>query len=506
MREYVVTVNDINSWDQGLWDELTKHNSTVGYIPIRPVSVLNERPFNDWSAHFALTDAEAKKLKLDPRIKNVELLAELRPGIEKRFNELREGVYDKSFTINNTMKNWGLIRGSYVQDPFNGQSSLQTQFDTYNLEGEGVDLVIVDSGVEAGHPEFAVNKDGTGGTRVVDFNWASLGVPGTLTSAQMNGYLGDADGHGSNCASIACGNTCGWASKAHIYSIRIFAGYSIRTGAYLPAQDSNIAFDLVRAFHLQKIAQGNTRPTVCTNSWGWRATYGGIVGTTWRGNYYPGQSGSQFGQVNYYHPYNIPYVDQSVDNAAAAGVIFTGAAGNYYHKIDVPGGIDYDNSWNYQNVETVYYHRGSSPTSAPSMINVGALDNSATEQKAVFSETGPRVDIYSPGVMIMGAYANKSYQTPAVADPRAPGYYLNKISGTSQATPNCAGVVCCLLGARPSATIAQVKAWLTEVSVKDSLVEGTATYSNTRNLQGGNNRILHRPLGKGNLRGWMSST
>ena len=508
MREYIISVADPSVWDT-LWDELTVDGLGDNFIPTRAVQVLNDRPFNDYQAHFNLTDAEADLIRKDPRIQTIELQADLRTNVYKKFNTIRHGIYDKSFSINNTMKNWGLIRASSEANPFGALTALETDFNTHDLEGEGVDLVVVDTGVEAGHPEFAVNADGTGGSRVIDFNWASLGVSGCPTSAQVNGYLGDADGHGSNCASIAAGNTCGWASKANIYSIRIFSGYSIRTGQYLPAINSDIAYDLVRAFHLKKIQDGITRPTVCTNSWGYYATYSGITATYWRGMLYPGGSGATYGQVNYYHPYSgIEYLNNSVDNCAAAGVILCGAAGNYRHKVDKPGGIDYNNYWVYgNNVENIYYHRGMSPTCAPSMINVGALDNASIDQKVYFSETGPRVDVYSPGVMIMGAYANKSYQTVAVQDPRASGYYLNKISGTSQATPQVAGVVCCLMSVRPNATTDQVKAWLYDQSTKNALVEGNDTsYSSSNCLQGAENRLLRKPFNKSSLRGWMSST
>lgn len=249
MREYIVTVDDPSVWDT-LWDELTTNGLGDNYIPKRGVEVINERPFNEFCAHFRLTDAEAVLLKNDPRIKHVELKGDLQEGVERVFNTIRPGKYDKTFTIDNTMKNWGLIRSSSVSNPFaGGVSSLQTEFDTFNMEGEGVDIVVMDSGVEPNHPEFAVNPDGTGGSRVIDFDWHSLGVPGTPTGASIGGWLGDADGHGSNCASIAAGNTCGWASKANIYSLRIFAGYSIRTGAYLGAVDSDLGFDIVKAFH-----------------------------------------------------------------------------------------------------------------------------------------------------------------------------------------------------------------------------------------------------------------
>jgi Subtilase family len=495
--EYIVTVADPKVWDE-IWDTMTQDGLSDNYIPERALPVLNERPFNDYSAHFDLTDDEAALLRQDSRILAVELQADQQPGIEKRFRGQRFGNYDRHPTTTTAaMKNWGLLRCTSAQDPFGTATSLQTNYN-FNLDGTGVDIIVVDTGVEQDHPEFARNADGTGGSRVVDFNWASLGVPGTPSSASIGGYLGDSDGHGSNCASIAAGNTCGWASGAAIYSIRIFGGSSIRTGAYLGVISSDVAFDLVRAFHLKKIAEGNTRPTVCTNSWGYYQYYSGMQSVTFRGNTYPATSYSYaYGQVTSVHGARITYVDSAVENCAASGVIMIGAAGNYRHKIDVPGGEDYNNYWSgiYGNV---YYHRGSSPTASPSMINVGATDstlsNPPVERKAYFSETGPRVDIYAPGVMIMGAYANSSYVTAPVADPRKAGYYLNKISGTSQATPQVAGYVACLLQLRPHYTVNDIKTFINNNCNVDKLTEGAVQWNNFYSLQRGENRYLKMPF------------
>ena len=41
----------------------------------------------------------------------------------------------------------------------------------YNCIRKDVDAVIVDGHVNPDHPEFAVNVDGTGGSRVNQFNW-----------------------------------------------------------------------------------------------------------------------------------------------------------------------------------------------------------------------------------------------------------------------------------------------------------------------------------------------
>lgn len=494
-KEYIITVNDPMVWNE-VWDLFTTGGLGDNFIPNRPVDVINERPFNDYVAHFSLTDAEAAELKQDPRFASVELKAELRDDAEKGFLGVRRHKFDKSNSVDNTMKNWGLLRSTQTANPFNTSLSVTGDYN-YNLDGTGVDIIVMDSGVMAGHPEFAVNADGTGGSRVVNFDWSSLGVPGVPSGASIGGYLGDSDGHGSHCASIAAGNTCGWAPGAAIYSLRIFSGPDTLTGSSLGEIDSSLAFDLVRAFHLRKINQGNTRPTICTNSWGWRSGYSGINFTVWRGTQYNITSRSPtYGQINSLHPLMLNYVNVSADNAAAAGVIMVGAAGNYFHKIDVPGGIDYNNYYRRSGVagssgEDIYYHRGSSPTCAPSMISVGAIDNTTTEQKVGFSETGPRVDIYAAGVAVMAAHNRFG----AVADSRNSAYHLKKLSGTSMACPQVTGVLACVLQARPNMTIAEAKAFIAEHSVKNALqVTGAENYSNQRSLQGGNNRILKTPF------------
>lgn len=507
-KEYIITVSDPAIWDH-VWDLFTQGGLGDNYIPQRPVDVINERPFNDYIVHFALTDSEAAELMKDPRFASVELKASLQDDVEKGFLGIRRHKFDKTNTIDNTMKNWGLLRSTNSSNPFASSLSVTTDYN-YNLDGTGIDIIVMDSGVMANHPEFAVNADGTGGSRVVDFDWSSLGVPGVPSAASIGGYLGDSDGHGSNCASIAAGNTCGWAPGAAIYSIRIFDGGDTIINQYLGAIDSDLAFDLVRAFHLRKISQGNTRPTICTNSWGYRSSYSLMQYTVWRGTQYNNTSrSSAYGQVNGNHPYILNYLNVSVDNAAAAGVIMVGAAGNYYHKIDILGGQDYDNYYRYNYFdlyyEDIYYHRGSSPTCASSMITVGAIDNTATEQKAVFSECGPRVDVYAPGVMIMAAYDNAPYVTNAVPDPRNSSYHLNKLSGTSMACPQVTGMLACVLQARPSMTTAEAKSFITEHSVKNSLqVSGVESYSNQRSLQGGHNRILKTPF-TSSVRGGINS-
>ena len=503
MKEYIITVKDPAVWDTGLWDELTTDGLGDNFIPSRSIEVLNERPFNEFMAHFNLTDEEATEIRQDDRIAFVELQADLHPEVKKEhFGTRATATYDKSNSTTAIMKNWGLLRSSRPTNPFASSTAVSTGF-TYNLDGTGVDIIVMDTGVNPGHPEFAVNADGTGGSRVIDFNWASLGVPGTASASSIGGYLGDSDGHGSHCTGIAAGNTHGWAPGAAIYSLRIFGGNNIMGGGYLGAINSDIAFDIVKQFHLTKQAAGNMRPTICTNSWGYRSTYSGMTSTVYRGVSYPGSSAnSARGQVNYLHPYVVNYLDVSATSCSNAGVILVGAAGNYKHKIDVPGGLDYDNYYT-GSYGTTYYHRGSSPTRADGFINVGAIDNTTTEQKVYFSETGPRVDVYSAGTSIMSALSLNYSST--VADPRNSTYRLGKISGTSMACPQVTGVLATVLQARPSMTPAEAKQFLIDSSIKNTLVEGSSTsYSSTTYLQGGNNRILKTPFTSPN-RGGITS-
>ena len=150
----------------------------------------------------------------------------------------------------------------------------------------------------------------------------------------------------------------------------------------------------------------------------------------------------------------------------------------------------------------------SSPTNAVEMICVGATaSNDNFDTKVNFSETGPRVDLYAPGDGIMGAYANKSYNTAAVQDPRNPLYFLNKVSGTSQATPQVAGVMCMFAQLNPSITKTQMLNELNKYALVDVMDTGTddTDYTNIRGLQGGPNVLLQNPYVSPN-RGGITST
>lgn len=525
-REYIVTLRDPDDWDQ-FHEEMVKADN-VPHIPDRPVDCSNERPFSDRQTHYLLTDDEAAALRIDPRVLLVELDPSEIPELSFRTTGSRYGTYDNSNLLAANMKNWGLLRSSSVSNPFSSTTTINGNYN-FNLTGQGVDLVVIDTGIAEGHPELARNADGSGGSRVVDFDWTTLGVAGVTALAGgsgIKGFLGDCDGHGTNCATIAAGNTCGWAKDVRIYSIRAIPGgdtdTDIVTGNTLGLINISLVFDLVKAFHLSKPigAAGYRRPTICTNSWTFTTAYSGMQQTQWRGTTYTTLSpNATYGQLGTYHESRYSTMDVAAAEAMAAGVIVIGAAGNSSHKADIVGGLDYNNYWR-SSGGVWYYHRGGTPGSSTatlsgkawSSICVGALDRSSVERKANFSNTGPRVDIYAPGYFIMGG-AGPDYTS--VLDPRDGGgtYRLGKLTGTSQATPQVAGMLACLAQARPWMGQDSARNWLLANSILNTLNEnpaGGTGYTNQYYLQGGNNRIAHMPYNSatamsisGALRGTM---
>jgi hypothetical protein len=482
-------------------------------IPARLVNITNNMPFSEHNSVAMLTDEEALALMSDLRIREVHLdPKEL--GVKKRTTGIRPGTYSKNIAPNSNYKNWGLVRSNSTVSNFpSGYSTTTTSF-TFNLDGTGVDIIIVDTGVEPNHPEFAVNVDGTGGSRVVDYDWTQHGI---ITSAPTGGFLGDCDGHGSNCASIAAGNTQGWAPGARIYSLRsVGSGAAterdITDNRELGLLDDFEVWQTIRAFHLAKTPDpvtGYKRPTIVNCSFGYFIDYTKVNSIRYRGTTYAvstttaayGTIGVPEGGIGV-HGYFYPAFNAEIESCINAGVIVVAAAGNDRHKIDVSGGLDYNNFWTEYTGFTYYYHRGASPGNASGVVCVGAIAAFATtsvnpEHKTNFSCTGPGVDIWAPGDFIMGAYSNSAYAFPAVQDPRNSNYYLNAISGTSQACPQVVGVLSCVLQARPWMTQQQVLNWTTSTAsswaVNESYYGGNG-YVNFGSLQGAAKLALYQPF------------
>lgn len=487
------------------------------YIPDRSVDCHDSMEGSEYNGVFLLTPEEAATLKDDPRIRDVHRLPE-DDGKFQRHHGSRSGSFDKSTSVNSSMRNWALSRAINKVENYGVASTTSTPY-TFNLDGSGVDVVIVDTGVLPNHPEFAVNEDGTGGSRVIDHDWSQYGYLSTPTG----GFLGDCDGHGSNVAGIVAGNRNGWAPKASIYSLRSIgdgtAGpyYDMADGRTLTLLSSINCWRSIKAFHLAKpiTSTGYRRPTIVNASWCWLGNYptitnsstmGTMVAAIWRGTQYNiSATTSTYGMIDAAaggdgtYPSRVTAEEAEISSMLAAGVIMTSASGNNRHKIDVSTGVDYYNRW-YTTLGWDYYHQGATPNVTPGVICVGATSVTLPEHKQNFSSTGPRVDIFCPGTYIMGPWTGTSY-TSMIRDPRNSNYWLDKVSGTSQAAPQVAGVAALIAQARPWMTSTDVLNFLNSVSIKNGLNEtyygqtGTS-YTNFASLQGAANQILYMPFNK----------
>lgn len=139
-------------------------------------------------------------------------------------------------------------------------------------------------------------------------------------------------------------------------------------------------------------------------------------------------------------------LETAVVRAVASGITVTAAAGN--DGKDACGG---------------------SPASVPQAITVGATD--AEDRRARFSNHGPCVDLWAPGVGITSAWKDSTTATA-------------RASGTSMAAPHAAGVAALILARGTARTPAQVAAELLLSAVPDRI---TGLPAGTPNL------LLHTP-------------
>lgn len=517
LKEYIVTSRTLEDATSFLNDMETPGGDL--YIPNRQVEVLQRREISR-NTHFLISDEEAEQLRKDPRVIAVEELPSA-IGLSPTPYWTQSGNFEKNNVIDSTDKNWGLYR-SISGEPLSnwGTDSLFTQT-TQSIKttssGKNVDVVVVDSHINFDHPEFAVNADGTGGSRAVQYDWfqhsAALGYS---TTGQYD-YSDISSNHGTHTAGTCAGNTQGWARDANIYNIEF--SYAGNNG---PAPNWELyIFDYIREFHRTKPVNpdtGRRNPTITNNSWGY--SYGslytsGITSVTYRGNTtaVSGTSSEKkvilenngvpvpAGTYLYRMPGRYTALDADVEDAIADGIIVVVSAGNSYWATEDSGSLDYNNSFVYNGM--VYYHsQGSSPNS-DNTISVGAIDATEQEYKTNFSNYGSRVDIYAPGKNIISAVYDSSaaseFGVTLVNDPRNPSYKLASISGTSMAGPQVTGCIACVLEQQPSLTQSEALAYIINSSKKSQIQSTGGNAGDYTSLgENSNNRYLfyklERPL------------
>lgn len=209
-------------------------------------------------------------------------------------------------------------------------------------------------------------------------------------------------------------------------------------------------------------------------------------------------------------------MDADLTDMINSGVVVVAAAGNNSTKIDIPGGVDYDNKLsaiiigldvnapdgvdpiNYSEYlyGDLYYHRGSSPSGCPGVINVGSLSRSSIESKNIWSNAGPRVDVYSQGDMIASTTHTFVNGYPSTYDVRSINkptkYCVTKLSGTSMASPQVCGMIASYAAGNRNINQSIASNFIKNNS-KNIIVDTGGSYSDLTSLLGGSNRCAYYP-------------
>ena len=495
-KEFIVTLKKGVDYDQFNQDMIA--STGAGDIPGRAVNIANARPGSQRNTHYALTQEEADALKNDTRVLDVAIPPEQDDNLEIGINATASGTFYKGTDENSARYiDWGKRRHSIVTEDTSWTTSLSSSYD-YNLDGTGVDVVIQDSGIQVGHPEF---DDADGNSRIQQIDWyTASGISGTQS---VNHYR-DTDGHGTHVAGTAVGIHYGWAKNARIYAVKV-AGLE-GTGDSGNGIAISDCFDVIKLWHRNKPVDpvtGRKRPTIVNMSWGYSTSAATVSSIVYRGNTYSSSNDPSFSSrthlrdtygfypyqtsSGYRSPVRVTSVDTDVEELIDEGVHVCIAAGNNSFKVDVSGGDDYDNI--VFAGSSSYYHRGSSPYSTEAFM-VGSLNaqSNTADNKVGFSTTGPGVDIYAAGHNIRSCTSNTNKFSDAPYFGNG-NYRQCSISGTSMASPQVCGIGALYLQANPMLTPAQLKDMIHKDS-SETLEAGTLTgYGDTDNAMGGPRRV-----------------
>tara|TARA_B100002019_G_C21273217_1_gene603630 strand:- start:104 stop:3307 length:3204 start_codon:yes stop_codon:yes gene_type:complete len=496
MREYIITLNDHNDSD-GFYEDMETEGGNIT-IPDRKCDVHLRRTISR-NTHYKLTYDEARQVLEDERVLAVELTPKELGLVPVPLGwSMPNTSFNKRTASRNDDYNWGFVTSSSQTketgwgDPaLSGVSADIVRSITSQYSGKNVDVIIADDGTP--YPstlEYQQNDDGTGYTRLIQYNWfqhsqalgfGSNGVYDYRVGAtQGEGRLQE---HGAHTMGTTAGNTHGWARDANIYFMSFY---------------HNQCADYVRYWHANKPINPETgirNPTVMNNSWGYNVatpSWANVSEINIRGtSYYPtGSAGSYTWSSSILDDFwvtrrgtRLASVDADYVDLILAGVIVVASAGNDNMYIDQPGGLDYNNYY-VQSGTTHYPHRGNSPGAAGGVINVGAAGShnntsgsvyTATyiednHYRAEFSNFGPGVDTWAAGAGIQSIWrTNQSlYDNVSAVDPRVAALGLTdttnnnwkKCPGTSMSGPQVCGLMACLAEAFPRMTQAQAQAFL----------------------------------------------
>lgn len=231
--EYVVTLKRKQDLDD-FYKDMEQSGCSCANVPEREVECCARRAISR-NTHYLLSVDEVEALRDDERVLAVEAIEDI-PQITpcasqtSYFNRGFKSDTNHTSDWHNTDKNWSLYRNFIDSNVSNWGNSFDPNAiprvnDTisWDLEGQDVDLVIIDDLLDPNHPEYAVNADGTGGSRVQSIDWVSYDqLEGVGAPSYWKSFLHDSEqNHGALCGSTAAGNTHGLARKANIYAINV---------------------------------------------------------------------------------------------------------------------------------------------------------------------------------------------------------------------------------------------------------------------------------------------
>ncbi|THH08936.1 hypothetical protein EW146_g8829 [Bondarzewia mesenterica] len=259
---------------------------------------------------------------------------------------------------------WGLARISHR--PKLGFGTF-TKYEYEPSGGEGVDVYVIDTGINVKHKEFEGRA-----------SWGKT-IP-------LNDVDDDNNGHGTHCAGTIASAKYGVAKAANVVAVKV-----------LGSNGSGTMSDVVSGVDFaSKAAKAKAEAAAAELKATGKTKHKGSVANMSLGG---GKSRA---------------LDDAVNAAVDNGLHFAVAAGN-------------------DNRDACSY----SPAAAEKAVTVGA--STLGDERAYFSNYGPCVDVFAPGLNILSTWIGSENAS-------------NTISGTSMASPHTAGLLAYLLSIYPSTT------------------------------------------------------
>ena len=425
----------------------------------------------DWSLFYTLTSATTQNVTLDGAF-NIYLNESFRPEVltwyhtERRNNGVSTNASPLVYSF--VLPATGVAPYKFVISTTSGGTPLIGANITNNATSSGTVSLTANYNSIPTVLYYFLSGDG------FNIDPGNLITPTRYNTQDLSFYT-DTDGHGTHCTGTVAGSAFGWAKEANIYtmtSIDVNNGYGSTWLYGLP---------LVLAWHQWKQTHPSlsARPTVCSNSWRIPAL-GGV-------------------QAYYYPEYSS--FNNVVKQMVQAGIHFVRAAGNENIRL-VPFG---DPLYGAGAVgDGQYSFRIGTPgwpaneTTGP-LVLVGATDYlagvlgdgilSGYESKASFSTRGTAVQIFSPGTNIQSAWPTTGFAT--YRNGVFGSYGARKISGTSMACPQVAGMMATILEQFPTATPQELLNFIRANAITGNIYD-YGSNSGTSSLCGAPNLFMYR--------------